>query len=42
MAVSKELLIYLLSTENIKLVQEVVKFASDAFESRRNSLLNGP
>ena len=33
---------YLLSTENIKLVQEVAKYARDAFESRNNSLNNGP
>ena len=34
----KQKFIYLLSTENIKLVQEVAKFIRDAFESRNNSL----
>ena len=38
----KQKFIYLLSTENIKLVQEVAKYARDAFESRNNSLNNGP
>ena len=38
----KQKFIYLLSTENIKLVQEIAKYARDAFESRNNSLHNGP
>ena len=34
----KQRFIYLLSTEIIKLVQEIAKFIRDAFESRNNSL----
>ena len=38
---SKQKFIYLLSTENIKIVQEVAKYARDAFESRNNILQTG-